>query len=138
MKSDIYSERLDFVADYEMEGQIMFFPVVGQGKMNVSMHQLTSRHELIGSKYEKADGETYINITDYKINFKPKKVTYYFGNLFNGDKMLGQNMNMIMNQNWKAVFTGLVPEYEKFFGERFQKIANDVFGNVPMKEIFLD
>ena len=137
-KSDIYTERLDFIADYDMKGQIMYFPVEGRGKANISMQQLTSRHEFFGSYFTKPDGETYINITDYKISFKPKKVSFSFENLFNGDKNLGETMNRFMNQNWKPVFNGLVPEFEKFFGEKFKSIVNNVFGNVPMKQIFLD
>jgi hypothetical protein len=138
LKSEIYTDRLDFTADYDMEGQIMFFPVSGHGKMNCSMQQLVTRHELLGSKFMKADGKTYIRITDYKINFKPKKVSYKFDNLFHGDKVLGQNTNKFMNDNWKIVFNGLIPEYESFFGEKFKKIANDVFENVPLNQIFLD
>lgn len=138
LKSEIYTDRMDFAGNYEMKGQILVLPIEGHGKANVSMLQSSTRHELIGEYITKDDGEIYINITDYKISFKPKKVLFKFENLFNGDKTLGDTMNRFMNQNWKAVFDGLVPEYEKFFGEKFKSIANNVFGNIPMKEIFLD
>jgi Haemolymph juvenile hormone binding protein (JHBP) len=138
LKSEIYTERLDFAGNYEMNGMIIFLPIEGRGKANISMHQLSSRHELFGDYFTKPDGETYINITDYKITFKPKRVTFKFENLFNGDKILGEEMNKFMNQQWKAVFNGLVPEYSRFFGQKFQSIANNVFGNIPMKEIFLE
>lgn len=139
MKSEIYSERLDFVGNYEMSGKIIHLPITGKGSANISMHQLTSIHEVFGDYYTKPeDGETYINVTDYKIIFKPKYVSFYFENLFNGDKVLGETMNQFMNQNWKAVFNELVPEYVKFFGAKFKNLANNVFEKIPMKMIFLD
>jgi Haemolymph juvenile hormone binding protein (JHBP) len=100
IKSDIYTERLEMVGNYDMKGQVVFLPLEGRGKANISMHKLTSRHELFGEYYTKPDGETYINITDYKIKFKPKRVVFSFENLFNGDKNLGRTMNKFMNDNW--------------------------------------
>lgn len=113
--------------------------LAGEGQANISMHELTSIHELKGEYFAKPeDGETYINVTDYRIKFKPKRVTFQFENLFQGDKVLGQTMNQFMNENWKAVFNGLAPDYEKFFGAKFKDVANNVFNNVPMKMIFLE
>lgn len=139
IKSEMYTDHLDFVGDYDMAGQILYLPLKGEGNANISMQQLTSRHEITGDYFTNPDdGETYINVTDYKIRFKPKRVTFKFENLFNGDKVLGNTMNRFMNQNWKVVFEGTASEYEKFFGEKFKSIANNVFQNVPMKKIFLD
>lgn len=139
LKTEIYTDRLDFVGNYKMTGQIIYLPIIGEGRTNISMQDLASRHEVIGEYFTKPeDGETYINITDYKIKFKPKRLTFKFDNLFNGDKVLGDNMNRFMNQNWKAVFQNIIPDYEKFFGEKFKALANNVFQNVPMKMIFLE
>lgn len=138
-KSELFTERLDFTGDYEMNGQILILPIKGEGRANISMHQLTSKHELKGDYFTNpSDGETYINVTSYKMKLKPQFVTFAFENLFNGDKVLGKTMNDFMNQNWKAVFNGLVPEYEKFFNERFTALSSKVFQNVPIKKIFLD
>lgn len=139
MKSKIYSDRLDFVGNYVMDGQIIQFPITGAGRANISMHQVSTTHEVFGDYFTKPeDGETYINVTDYKIKFEPKFVTFKFENLFNGDKILGETMNQFMNENWKAVFNGLVPEYARFFGAKFKDLSNNVFQKVPMKKIFLD
>lgn len=139
IKSELFTERLDFAGDYEMNGQILFLPITGAGRANVSMHQLTSKHELKGDYIlNPKDNETYIKVTTYKMKLKPKWVTYNFANLFNGDKVLGQTMNDFMNQNWKTVFSSLVPEYEKFFNEKFTALSGKVFERIPMKMIFLD
>lgn len=139
MKSEIFTERLDLTGNYELDGQIIFLPITGEGHANISMHQMTSQHDMRGEYFvNPEDGETYVNITNYRIKFKPKYVTFDFENLFNGDKVLGDTMNQFMNQNWKAVFNGLIPEYAKFFGSKFISVANNVFQKVPLKNIFLE
>lgn len=138
MKSDAYTDRLDFVGHYKMNGQILILPITGDGFANVSMHHLTTRHEMSGEYYQGVDDNTYVNITSYKIKFKPKWVTFRFDNLFNGDKVLGETMLRFMNDNWEPVFNGMIPGYEEKFGDKFRSVANILFHQVPFKLIFLE
>lgn len=138
IKVEFYSERTSLVSDYQMSGQVIFVPIVGEGRANTSMHQLTTTHELKGEYFTKSDGETFINVTDYKVKFKPKLVTLLFTNLFNGDKLLGDTVNQFLNENWKSIFSEVVGPYEKFFADKFKDLANNVFQNIPTKRIFLD
>jgi hypothetical protein len=111
-------------------------PITGEGFANISMHQLTARHELRGEYFKKADGETYMRGTEYKLKFKPKYVTYRFDNLFNGDKTLGTTMNKFMNENWEVVFSALIPGYEIAFGKKFRDVSNILFRQVPFELAF--
>lgn len=138
MKSDAYTDRLDFTGQYTMKGRMLVLPIVGEGFANVSMHELSTRHELYGDYYTGKDNNTYVNITTYIIKFTPKWVTFRFDNLFNGDKLLGKTMNDFMNSNWEPVFYGLIPGYEEKFGEKFKTVANILFRQVPFDLIFLD
>lgn len=54
---------------------------------------LVVKHDLIGEPVER-DGQTYMHIRDYKVKFIPQRVLLHFSNLFNGDKRLGDRMNM--------------------------------------------
>jgi len=136
LKSEAFTDRLDFIGNYTMNGQILVLPIRGEGFANVSMHEMITRHELSGHYYTAPDGHKYVNLTDYKIKFKPKWVTFRFDNLFNGDKLLGTTMNKFMNDNWNIVFDGLIPGYEEKFGEKFKNIANALFHRVPFNAIF--
>jgi Haemolymph juvenile hormone binding protein (JHBP) len=109
LRSDSYTDRLDFVGQYTMNGQILVLPIRGVGFANVSMQQLTTRHDINGEYFTGEDGNKYLNVTQYIIKFKPKKVTFRFDNLFNGDKLLGDTMNKFMNDNWDPVFSGMIP-----------------------------
>lgn len=135
LKADAYTKRLDFVGQYTMNGQILVLPIRGHGFANVSMNELTTRHEILGEYFQK-DNATYLNITSYKIKFRPKYVIFRFDNLFNGDKLLGETMNKFMNDNWEPVFLGIIPGYEDKFGEKFKSVANILFHQVPFDLIF--
>jgi uncharacterized protein YjaG (DUF416 family) len=39
---------------------------------------------------KKSDGKTYIKPYDYELKLDPKKATFSFTNLFNGNKLLGE------------------------------------------------
>lgn len=136
IKSDSYTERLDFVGSYTMNGQILVLPIRGEGFANVSMHDMITRHEITGEYFTGSDGIKHVNITNFKIKFNPKKVIFRFDNLFNGDKLLGGTMNRFMNDNWEPVFNGIIPGYEENFGKRFKDVANKLFHQVPFDAIF--
>lgn len=91
-----------------------------------------------GEYFQGKDNQTYINITSYKIKFKPQSVNFRFDNLFNGDEVLSSTMNKFMNDNWEPVFAGMIPGYEEVFGEKFRGIANILFHQVPANAIFLE
>lgn len=103
---------------------------------NVSMHGLTTRHDMAGVYYTANDNQTYINITSYKVKFSPKKVIFRFDNLINGDPTLSNAMNQFMNDNWEPVFDGIIPGFEKEFGKKFAALSNVIFSQVPADLIF--
>jgi hypothetical protein len=39
---------------------------------------------------KKSDGQTYLQPFDYELILEPKTASFYFGNLFNGNKLLGE------------------------------------------------
>jgi hypothetical protein len=39
------------------------------------------------------DGELYLEFSDYNVDFEPKNVVAKLGNLFNGNKLLGELRN---------------------------------------------
>lgn len=54
---------------------------------------LVVKHDLIGEPVVR-NGQTYMHIREYKVKFLPKRVYLHFTNLFNGDKRLGDQMNL--------------------------------------------
>ncbi|VVD02345.1 unnamed protein product [Leptidea sinapis] len=96
---------------------------------------LVVKHELIGEPVER-DGHTYMRMRDYRVKFVPKRVLLHFSNLFNGDKRLGDQMNLFLNENSDLVFNELKESYEKSLSSVFQDVTNKIFNSVPMNKIF--
>lgn len=67
----------------------------------------------------------------------PENVHFNFENLFGGDKMLGEVMNRVVNENWMDVFGDVREGYENAFGQIYKHLANRFFRMVPINRIFL-
>lgn len=96
---------------------------------------LKTTHVLQGEPFEKK-GKKYWRLNDYKLTLEPELVTMYFGNLFNGDRLLGESTNTFINEQWRDIFGELRPGYEETFGIIFKDIANRIFTRVPFNDIF--
>lgn len=62
----------------------------------------------------------------------------HFSNLFNGDKLLGDNMNLFLNSNWEEILKEVKPSIIASFGKLFLSIVNNVFAKIPYNEMFAD
>ncbi|PZC80660.1 hypothetical protein B5X24_HaOG214227 [Helicoverpa armigera] len=137
LRTDSITPKMEFIADYIMRGRILLLPIQGKGLANITMVNLVVKHDLIGEPV-KRDGQTYMHIKDYRVRFIPQRVLLNFSNLFNGDKVLGDNMNEFLNANSDLVFSELKESYEKALSSVFQNVTNEIFDRVPMNKIFLE
>lgn len=79
----------------------------------------------------------YGRITNQEYHVNAAFASYYFENVFKGDKRLGDEINKVLNDNWKEIYDELVPSYEAAIGSWLTSIANRFFSRVPLNEIFL-
>ncbi|XP_076231190.1 take-out-like carrier protein [Calliopsis andreniformis] len=135
LSSDSLNPQVDFVADYTIDGKVLLLPVRGSGKSNITMYDLKTHNDIYCEKYQK-NGETYLRIKKYVVKFSPKRVTLQFDNLFDGDSLLGEQMNRFINENSDLLFKELQAPYEETFGLVFTKISNDIFSRVPLNKVF--
>ncbi|XP_029669800.1 protein takeout [Formica exsecta] len=135
-RSETFTPQVDFVADYKLEGKVLLLPVQGEGRSNITMYNLTTKHEIHFEKFQK-DGETYMRAVKYSIKLFSKHKTLRFDNLFNGNTFLGEEMNKFLNTNGDLLFKELQASYEETFSLVFIKITNDIFTRVPMNKIFM-
>ncbi|XP_003488074.1 protein takeout-like [Bombus impatiens] len=135
LTSDSINPQVDFVADYKIEGKVLLLPVKGSGRSNITMYDLKSHNEISCEKYEK-NGETYLKIKKYGVKFSPARINLQFDNLFNGDKILGPQLNNFINENSELLFKELQGPYEETFSQVFTQLSNEVFSRVPLNKIF--
>lgn len=61
-----------------------------------------------------------------------------FENLFDGNRALGDNMNLFLNENWKEIFEELRVAIEASFADIFKGLVNRLFTTLPYNQMFKD
>lgn len=62
----------------------------------------------------------------------------HYTGLFNGDKILGDNLNSFLNENWSDILNEMKPAINHTFGTVFRMVINKVFEKIPYKDFFTD
>ncbi|XP_069681780.1 protein takeout-like isoform X2 [Periplaneta americana] len=84
--------RVDNVGKYEIQGRLLLLPIFGQGDFNITLDncRITYDADFI---YETIDGKEYFSERNQATTITPTNVNIEFTNLFNGDKLLGKQVN---------------------------------------------
>lgn len=85
------------------------------------------------------NGKQHINIpaNKFKLVFDTTRMYLRLDNLFNGDKALGDNMNLFLNENWKDILQELKPAVRETLTQILSGIINNVFEKIPYSELFI-
>lgn len=86
------------------------------------------------------NGKQHIQIPSnkFKLNFDTTRLYLHLENLFNGNKALGDNMNMFLNENWQVILGELKPAVREALLQIVTGIMNSVFDKLPYDELFSD
>lgn len=119
---------------YKISGKVLVLPIQGDGKCNLTLKDVKAKIAVHGKELKK-DGKTYMQIEKLKFTFDTTRLFIELQNLFNGDKALGDNMNLFLNENWSDILKELKPAFEEAFAASFKAIAHNVFLKVSMDQI---
>lgn len=117
-----------------MYAYLLFSPFNIPNYLNF-LDDLKTKLSIQGDTFEKG-GKKYLKATEFTIDLTPGKVTYNFENLFNGNKRLGDEMNKLMNENWKEIYEEVDGDFNLALQIVFQDYANKIFTQVPYDELF--
>jgi hypothetical protein len=81
-------------------------------------------------------GKTFFRFVSSDIHVDPGLAWFNFENLFNGDKQLGDNVNQVINDNWKEVFDDVKSSYIQVINRVCTELLNNFFGKVSVEEAF--
>lgn len=84
------------------------------------------------------NGKEYLQAEKFKFGFDVSRLYMSFEDLFNGDKALGDNMNLFLNENWQDILKELKPSINDALAQIFAALINAVFAKVPYNEIWID
>lgn len=88
-----------------------------------------------GIKYLK-DGVEHVKFTKMPIRFTVSNMKLRLDNLFNGDKILGEVGNAIINDNQDLYLNEIIPGLEKGLSKKFLDIANEILEKATFDEMF--
>lgn len=88
-----------------------------------------------GTPMEK-DGATYMKIDKFQLIADPGRMIYKIDNLFNGDKTLGDNMNLFLNENWADIYKEMRVTIASAFSKIFENVIGHVFTKYPYDKFF--
>ncbi|XP_063224136.1 protein takeout-like [Bacillus rossius redtenbacheri] len=126
---------LTFESKYKIVGQVLILPIKGDGDMNVRFENTQVMIKISYDLAKKEDGKEYMKLHDSSLHFKITKAIFEFKNLFNGDKTLGDNMNLFLNENWQEVLTELKPVLLEAIKPVLLPIIDNLFTAVPFDEV---
>lgn len=87
-------------------------------------------------RIEIRDGEEYIRVQNLKVNYTTKKIFIHLGNLYNGNKALGDATNKFLNENWEVIYNEVNPGLFLRMQKRVTEILQDIFYKIPHKKWF--
>ncbi|XP_071440005.1 protein takeout [Hetaerina americana] len=126
--------RIRIEAEYQLDGNIILLPLVGDGRANVHLRNVTTSVwmvvEPIIFQSDGVDREIF-RIKDIKLDFAVEGMRIHLGNLFHGNKLLGLTVNNFLNQNSKEVIAEIRGSVGRSLGELFKRIMNEGLSHMP-------
>lgn len=86
------------------------------------------------------NGKSYIVISSnkFKLTFDTTRMYLSLENLFNGNKALGDNMNMFLNENWQVILQELKPAVRETLAQILSSTISSIFDKLSYDDIFLE
>ncbi|KAG5888306.1 hypothetical protein JTB14_022194 [Gonioctena quinquepunctata] len=126
--------QLEVICNYTLDGKILMMPIAGTGLSKANYSDIDATVTVKAERIKK-DGAIYYNVKDLFVNFDIARAQILFQDLFNGDKDLGEAMNIFINDNWKQVANEIKPVLEDNIAMLFKKFANKIFHKYPLETL---
>ncbi|KAH8358931.1 hypothetical protein KR093_003375, partial [Drosophila rubida] len=133
----MHADSLYMIGPYSITGKVLVLPIRGEGESNFTLSNVDFTASFSGKTNER-DGEIYLEPVKFALDASPERLYYNFTNLFNGDKALGDNMNLFLNENWEPIYREVKPELLDGFAIKFEEIVKKIFSKTPYNKILLE
>lgn len=120
---------------YNIQGKVLVLPIQGDGRSTLDFENLQITIKAKPVLVTK-NGRQYIEAAKFKLDFTTTRFGLHFTNLFNGDKMLGDNMNLFLNENSADILAELKPSIQLALEQIFEILVNRIFAKVPYEDLF--
>ncbi|CAH1404993.1 unnamed protein product [Nezara viridula] len=129
-------DKMRINGKYNVSGQVLLLPIVGNGDMEMELRDLKFEYKYDWYYEKKDNGLVYVVIDNSTFPFDVNFMTISLENLFNGDKLLGGNMNTFLNENWREILKDLRPALSKSLAALTKSILQNMANVVPYDVMF--
>ncbi|KAH8346330.1 hypothetical protein KR084_004034, partial [Drosophila pseudotakahashii] len=120
---------------YSLHLNLLLLDIKGKGNMQGYCENAKASVKMRGSRYLR-NGKDYVKFTKMtmRIDFKDFKLN--LENLFNGDRILGDVGNSLINNNQELYLNEIVPGLEQGLSKKFLDVANEILATATFDEMF--
>ncbi|XP_068214566.1 protein takeout-like [Palaemon carinicauda] len=124
--------QLKIVGTYNLNGRVFILPIIGDGPFNALLNDVIVSGQGNVRVHRSASGTEHLRISGTAIDFTIHRLNIKLDNLFNGDPILGQTVNLFVNQNSQEILRDVKPEVTRQLGELVEKVMNDALSQLPV------
>lgn len=135
VSQEMFVPRTELISKYEVKGRVLLLPIIGNGDLNLTLVNYKMTYDF-DFTVEPRNGNNFMVLKNTRATVTPERAYLRLTNLFNGDKTLGDQMNIFLDENWKEVFTELSPAIFTAFDELITSIMNGIATSVPYEVFF--
>lgn len=132
---EMFFPVLEIRGHYEINGKILLLPITGSGDMNITLeNSYTKTHSEL--KKVEVDGVEFLRFQNLSTQIEPQQVHFHFTNLFNGNKLLGDEMNQLLNREWKDAWREFGPAMTAAANKIIQNLSDNYSSKVTFDDWF--
>ncbi|KAJ3664931.1 hypothetical protein Zmor_000463 [Zophobas morio] len=129
---EIYYPELSFTFDYDVDGKILVLPIKGHGTGSMA-----NKNTLVAITYHLEEKNNHYKVVNTEMMYtKMENFHINFDNLFDGDKALSDNVNNVINENWRDVFNDVKSGYEEAGAKVAESVFSSLLSKVTASELF--
>lgn len=126
---------LTFKGKYQIDAKLLLLELSGEGDLEGIFDNYDSDTFMKAQKISRND-KVYLHFDKMKINIRIGNAKINLKNLFNGDRLLGQISNDIINTNSGLLLEEIKPELEKSLSTVLTNSANKIVETFTYEELF--
>ncbi|ALC42830.1 CG33680 [Drosophila busckii] len=127
--------RIDFKGKYFLRLNLLLLDIKGKGSMRGYCDNAKAFVKMRGTRYLR-NGLEYVKFTKMSMRIQFKDFKLQLDNLFNGDRILGDVGNTLINDNQELYLNEIVPGLERGLSKKFLDVANEILATATFDEMF--
>uniref|UniRef100_A0A0K8SJR3 Circadian clock-controlled protein n=3 Tax=Lygus hesperus TaxID=30085 RepID=A0A0K8SJR3_LYGHE len=127
-------DHLAIDGHYVVDGKIIMIPIKGDGDLKCDVYDVEGVVEM-DSKVENVNGQNELRFLTMKVDVKVGNGKVHLGNLFGGDKLIGEVINAAINLNFQYFIKELKPIIQETLSHFMIKSANKICDGLNYDEL---